>query len=59
MAVFRVEVAAMITGKRPRKPVPYKRPRKDDKKKVGKGALLKDDLRRWIDSKMKGSERRG
>ena len=49
----------MITGKRPRKPTPYKRPRKDEKKKVGKGALLKDDLRKWIDSRMKGSERRG
>ena len=23
------------------------------------GALLKDDLRKWIDSRMKGSERRG
>lgn len=46
----------MITGKRPKKPTPYKRPRKDDKKKVGKGAMLKDDLRRWIKSKLKGSE---
>ena len=32
---------------------------KDKKKKIGKGALPKDDLRKWIKSKLKGSEDRG
>lgn len=59
MALFRVEMASMITGKRPKKPVPYKRPHKDDKKKVGRGAMLKEDLRKWINNKLKGSEDRG
>lgn len=59
MALFRFEMATMLSGKRQKKPTPYKRPRKDDKKKVGKGAMLKEDLRRWIKSKLKGSEERG
>ena len=54
MAVFRVEIASMLSGKRPRKPTLYKRPHKDEKTKVGKGALPKDDLRKWIDTKLTG-----
>lgn len=49
----------MVTGKRPKKPTPYKRPHKSEKKKVGKGAMLKEDLRKWINNKLKGSEPRG
>lgn len=59
IAIFRVEVASMVTGKRPKKPTPYKRPHKSEKKKVGKGAMLKEDLRKWINNKLKGSEPRG
>lgn len=54
IAVFRAEVAGMISGKRPKKPTVYKRPHKDEKKKVGRGALPKDDLRKWINSKLQG-----
>lgn len=59
MATFRYEMVTMLSGKRQKKPTPYKRPRKDDKKKVGKGAMLKEDLKNWIKSKLEGSESRG
>ena len=56
MATFRYEMVTLLSSKRQKKPTPYKRPHKDDKKKVGKGAMLKDDLRNWIKSKLEGSE---
>lgn len=59
MAVFRAEVTGRLYGKRPKKTTPYKRPHKNEKKKIGKGALPKDDLRKWIKNKLKGSENRG
>ena len=59
IAVFRSEVAGMLTGRKPKKIKPYKRPHKDEKKKIGKGALPRNDLRKWINSKLKGSEDRG
>lgn len=59
IAVFRYEVTAMISGKRPKKPKFYDRPHKKETTKIGKGALLKNDLRKWINSKLKGSEPNG
>lgn len=56
IAVFRYEVTAMISGKRPNKPKFYDRPHKKEKTKIGKGALPKNDLRNWIKSKLKGSD---
>ena len=60
IACFRADVIAALLHKRQKKPVPYKRPHKNEKKRVGKGALPIKDLRKWIKNKlMKGSEDRG
>ena len=60
IAVFRYEVTAMLSGKKPKKPQLYTRPHKDDKKKIGgKGALPVAELKAWINSKLKGSDDNG
>lgn len=59
IAVFRYEVTAMISGKKPRKPSFYPRPHKKDNKRIGKGGMPKNDLRKWINSKLKGSDGNG
>lgn len=56
IAVFRYEVTAMISGKKPKKPKPYERPHKKDKQKIGKGGMPKAELKKWIQSKLKGSD---
>lgn len=59
IAYFRADVVGLLMHKKPKRPVLYKRPHKNEKKKVGKGALPMNDLRNWIKSKLKGSEDRG
>ena len=56
IAVFRYEVTAMISGKKPKKPKPYESPHKKDKQKIGKGGMPKAELKKWIQSKLKGSD---
>lgn len=57
LTAINANLNAIGSGKRAKKPKPYPRPgHKDedkDKKKYGKGALPKNELRRWIESKRK------
>lgn len=59
IAVFRYEVIACLSNKRPKKPKFYDRPHKKDNKRIGKGGMPKNDLRKWINSKLKGSDGNG
>lgn len=56
IGVFRYEVIAMLSSKKPSKPRFYERPHKKETTKIGKGALPKADLRKWIENKLKGSK---
>ena len=56
IAFFRYEVISCLSDKKPRKPSLYLRPHKKEHKKIGKGALPKNDLKKWIYSKLKGSD---
>ena len=60
IAAFRYDVTAILSKKKPKKPKPYIRPRKKkETKRIGKGGLPKAELRKWIETKLKGSEPHG
>jgi len=59
IAIFRYEVIACLSDRKPKKPRFYERPHKKEKTKIGKGALPKNDLKNWIKSKLKGSDGNG
>lgn len=60
ISAFRYDVTMMLSTKKPKKPKPYTRPhQKHETKRIGKGGLAKADLRRWIETKLKGSEPNG
>ncbi len=53
LAMINVNLCALGTGKRAKKPKPYKRPGDKDKKQIGKKALPPDQLREWFANKRK------
>jgi len=54
IAMFRYEVTAMLSGKKPKKPRFYERPNNKEKKRIGKGSLPVPEMRKWIHKKLGG-----
>lgn len=53
LSVVNARLYTIITKKRPRKPEPYERPGKKEKKRIGSGPLPVNAMREWIESKRK------
>ena len=52
LQVINVQLRVMASHKPGRKPEPYKRPGQDKgKKRIGKGALPLEEMRKWIESR--------
>lgn len=55
LAAINYNMTAMLTGKRPKKPQPYKRPgQKDEKKHVGTASIPIADVKSFILRKLRG-----
>ena len=59
LALINANMVAMGSGKRAKKPKPYKRPGDNDSKKIGKNALPPDQLKEWFDKKRKAHKGSG
>lgn len=57
LAMINANLVAVGSGKKAKKPKPYKRPGDKDTKHIGKNALSPDQLREWFKKKRKERRR--
>ena len=58
LSIINANLLAIGSGKRPKRPKPYPRPgaKKDDEKKIGRGALPHDELVKWFEAKRRAKD---